>query len=195
MIVSSSLAANMLTKQTKEGNRDQTNHSLRSQAAAHHTNAKEGNIDTDSHSTVDTDHKHQRVWRTQKEYSTEPMLSQMNTLMSHAASQRKFYIHIRRKLFSHLSVERAEVEVMIYSTGWKAKYNLTAAEAGKIPATKFYPINVMQVNYLIHDIHIIFMLILYYFHIILHYIHASILPDDNLYMNIHSIYTVSMMSL
>lgn len=84
MVVSSSLAANMLTKQTKEGDRDQKNHTLRSQAAAHHTNAKEGHIYID--------HKHQRVRRTQKEYSTEPMLSQMNTLMSHAASQRKFYI-------------------------------------------------------------------------------------------------------
>lgn len=44
-------------------------------------------------------------------------------------------------------------------------------------------------------IFIIYVFILYYVHIILHYIHASILADVNLYMNIHSIYTVSMMSL
>lgn len=49
----------MLTEQAKEGKKDEKNHTLHSQAAAHRTNAKEGYIYTGTYSTVDTDHIHQ----------------------------------------------------------------------------------------------------------------------------------------
>lgn len=90
----SSLAAVMLTKQAK-GRVKITSHS---QAAARSTNAEERNMKTLSRE--DTDHKHS-VHRTQKEYSTEPMSSQMNRLMSHAAPHTSLFLNnkIRRSCF------------------------------------------------------------------------------------------------
>lgn len=53
-----------------------------------------------------------------KEYSTEPMWSRTDRLMSHAASHRTlFYDETKKTAFSHLPEERAEVEVMISLTG------------------------------------------------------------------------------
>lgn len=165
----SSPAANMLTKQARESNTDKK--SLHSQAAAHLTNAKERYTNTGTRSTVDTDHKHQQsVQRTQKEYSTEPMLSQVNRLMSHGASQRTFSDNKNQKKAVFTPACGESWSGSDFFDRLEEKSSLTTAgkrRRVKIPGAVF-----LSIRYSIY---------------ILDYIHYTcILANANLYININS---------